>query len=261
MPCSKLVVLLDDHHQPQLHTLAQQLQLPLLNADDLACSQAEYGLGFFQQALGVKELASKAGPVCVDFVTGTAAHRRNMGGGELIVKAMGGSKQQRPSVLDVTAGLGRDSFVLASWGFSVQMLERSPVVASLLADGLLRASQCEDREVQEIASRMRLWQGEAQEYLAQIGDSIAPDIIYLDPMFPPSKKSALVKKDMRAFHAIVGKEQDASELLAAARAKARHRVVVKRPKKSAFLAEQKPSFSLAGKAVRFDVYSLRAFAK
>ncbi|WP_339670849.1 class I SAM-dependent methyltransferase [Dasania marina] len=261
MSRSELVVLLDESYPQQLQSLAQQLQLPLVNPDQLADSHAEYGLGFFQQALGVKELASKAGPVSVDFTSGTAAHRRNMGGGELIVKAMGGSKQNRPSVLDITAGLGRDSFVLASWGFTVQMLERSPIVASLLADGLRRAQHCEDFDVQDIAGRMQLWQGEAQDYLVALSDEQLPDIIYMDPMFPPSKKSALVKKDMRVFHAIVGKEQDGSELLATARAKARHRVVVKRPKKSTYLADQQPSFSLAGKAVRFDIYSLRAFVK
>ena len=76
-----------------------------------------------------------------------------------------------------------------------------------------------------------------------------------------SKKSALVKKDMRAFHQVGGQDADSDELLAQALQCARYRVVVKRPRKAEFLAAKKPSFQLAGKAVRFDIYTLKAFPK
>jgi 16S rRNA (guanine1516-N2)-methyltransferase len=86
-----------------------------------------------------------------------------------------------------------------------------------------------------------------------------PDVVYIDPMFPPSKKSALVKKEMRAFHQLVGADQDSGELLEAALEVAIHRVVVKRPLKSEYVTGKKPSYSLSGKAIRFDIYALKAF--
>ena len=258
---TSLVVMMPEQHQPQLAALAQLLQLPLLACDD-RFDKGQYALTMEQGVLGVKALGSKAGMVAVDFESGTAAHRRKQGGGELIVKAMGGSKQNRPKVLDATAGLGRDSFVLASWGFPVSMIERSNVVASLLEDGLKRAQHSDSDEVRSIASRMSLYSGQAVEYLDSLLADDCPDVIYLDPMFPDSKKSALVKKDMQAFHALVGKEaDDGTELLAAALTKAVYRVVVKRPKKAPFLGDQKPNHSLEGKAVRFDIYTLKSFAK
>ena len=263
MKQTNLVVLIVREHQQRLQQLADYLQVPAVNDLDNLSAMCEvlYVLTIEDQCLGIKELGSKMGLVSVDFEAGGAAHRRKHGGGELIVKAMGGGKQLRPSVLDVTAGLGRDSFVLASWGFPVNMIERSKVVASLLADGLSRAQMSEDAELADISSQMSLINDDSSTYLAALSEADRPDIIYLDPMFPPSKKSALVKKEMQVFHAIVGKQSDDSEqLLDLALLRARHRVVVKRPKKSECLAGKKPSYSLSGKAVRFDIYAIKAFS-
>ncbi len=79
-------------------------------------------------------------------------------------------------------------------------------------------------------------------------------MIYLDPMFPERKKSALSKLDMRIFHDIVGDDQDADTLLKTALSCATKRVVVKRPRLGAVLAGIKPHHSLVGKSSRFDVY-------
>ena len=42
-------------------------------------------------------------------------------------------------MLDATAGLGRDAFVLASLGCQVTLIERVPAVAALLENGIERA--------------------------------------------------------------------------------------------------------------------------
>ena len=201
----ELVIRLDDNHREQLTKLSASLQLPLVESSDDE-NLPPYFLAMHDGALCLQEQGEKTGPVMVDFLGGASTYRRTKGGGELIVKAMGGSKQHRPTVLDVTAGLGRDSFVLASWGFPVHMLERSPVVAALLRDGLHRALVSGHFDISDIVARMQLWQGESLTYLQSIDitQEQSPDIIYMDPMFPPSKKSALVKKEMRAFHYIVG---------------------------------------------------------
>jgi 16S rRNA (guanine1516-N2)-methyltransferase len=201
------------------------------------------------------------GPVRVDFSSGASSYRRNKGGGELIVKAVSGKKQQLPTVLDATAGLGGDAFVLASRGYPVTLLERSPLIALLLADGLRRAANSDDMALREIVGRLHLQQQDSLEYLRELPEARLPDVIYIDPMFPASKKSAQVKKEMQAFQRLLGKDQDSAALLELALAKARHRVVVKRPLKSGCLAAIEPTFCLQGKAVRFDIYALRSFDK
>jgi 16S rRNA (guanine1516-N2)-methyltransferase len=201
------------------------------------------------------------GPVTVDFASAAASYRRNKGGGELIVKAVAGNKKQLPGVLDTTAGLGGDSFVLASRGYPVMLMERSPIVALLLSDGLSRGMESEDEALREIIGRMCFMHGDSLDYLRQLNDLDCPDVIYIDPMFPASKKSALVKKEMQAFQQLVGADQDSQALLTLALEKAVHRVVVKRPLKAECLGGVEPAFSVKGKAVRFDIYSLKSFSK
>ncbi|MGJ8687280.1 MAG: class I SAM-dependent methyltransferase, partial [Spongiibacteraceae bacterium] len=100
-----------------------------------------------------------------------------------------------------------------------------------------------------------------QEYLQALAVDDFPDVVYLDPMFPMSKKTALVKKEMRLFHSLVGEDDGGEALLAVALQRATHRVVVKRPPKADYLAGRKPQLSVSGKAVRFDIYTLKAFGK
>lgn len=194
-------------------------------------------------------------PVCVDFAE---QHRRRHRGKELLLKAVGG-RRTGLRIVDTTAGLGRDSLLLASYGAEVTLCEREPVVAEMLADGLRRGLQ--QAEVAEFVARMRLVPGPASAYLRAIPEADRPDVIYLDPMFPDSGKSAQVKKEMRLFHSLVGRDEDDGVLLQEALDCAKHRVVVKRAPRSAALSGPRPQFAVQGKAVRFDVYPLKAFPK
>lgn len=197
---------------------------------------------------------SQSGPICVDFCAGASAHRLQ-GGAELVVQALRGRSRQPLSVLDATAGLGRDSFVLAGRGLRVHMLEREPVIAALLADGLERARSAADPRIADTVALLSLENSDAVAYCAALAPEQRPDAIYLDPMFPATEKSALVKKEMRLFQQVLhGAVDDGAALLPAARAVARRRVVVKRPRKAEPLAGAKPDYSLEGRAVRFDVY-------
>lgn len=197
----------------------------------------------------------KQGLVFVDFVSGAAAHRRKFGGGkgQAIAKAIGLKAGVKIDVIDATAGLGRDAFVLASLGCHVTMVERSPVAAALLDDGLQRA--CLNLEIgQWVQERMQLHFASGYEYLK----AHQTDVVYLDPMFPHKKKSALVKKEMRVFQSVVGADLDADDLLDVALNAARYRVVVKRPDYAPFLNDKKPSMSITTKKNRFDVYVKKA---
>jgi 16S rRNA (guanine1516-N2)-methyltransferase len=194
----------------------------------------------------------KQGDILVDFASGAATHRRKFGGGkaEGIAKAVGLNKKPGLSVIDATAGLGRDAFVLASLGAQMTLVERNPAVAALLADGLRRAA-LDAQTADWLPAQMQLVHLSAAEALQSLPPA---DVVFLDPMFPPREKSALVKKEMRAFHDVVGADEDADALLAPALALAKHRVVVKRPGYAEFLAGKKPTMSIEGKNNRFDVY-------
>ncbi|MGE8295576.1 MAG: class I SAM-dependent methyltransferase [Pseudomonas sp.] len=216
--------------------------------------ETDFALQLGDDGLQLVELGDKApGPVRVDFVEGAAAHRRQFGGGsgQMIAKAVGVQAGIRPRILDATAGLGRDAFVLASLGCDMTLIERQPLVAALLEDGLQRALR--DLEVAPIVARMRLLNGNAIE-LMRAWQGEAPQVIYLDPMFPHRDKSALVKKEMRLFRPFVGDDLDAPALLEAALALATHRVVVKRPRKAPSIGGSKPGYVLEGKSSRYDIY-------
>lgn len=233
--------------------LAQRLGLPLATAED----GADYQLTFVGKTLQLFKIDSRIGGVYVDFVSGKVGHRFRFGGGkgQLIAKAVGLNKGEPPSVLDLTAGLGRDGFVLASLGCQITMVERSPIVAALLRDGLERAT--EEPEVAAVIARMQLVESDALKALHNVEQSPIknpPEVCYLDPMYPHSKKSALPGKEMLLFRDVVGEDQDADQLLDAARSVATKRVVVKRPRKATLLDGQKPDFQMTGKSTRYDVY-------
>lgn len=199
----------------------------------------------------------KQGAVFVDFVAGAMAHRRKFGGGrgEAIAKAVGIKGAELPSVIDATAGLGRDAFVLASLGCQVKMVERHPVVRLLLQDGLRRAYA--DAEIGAMLQQnLQLLPISHIEQLDPQRDFA--DVVYLDPMFPHKQKSALVKKEMRLFQQLVGADLDADSLLEPALKLARKRVVVKRPDYAPFLAQKTPHFERTTKNHRFDIYSVLA---
>ena len=195
----------------------------------------------------------KLGGIYVDFVEGAMAHRRRFGGGrgEAVAKAVGIKGSYLPDVIDATAGLGRDAFVLASLGCRVRMLERHPVVAALLDDGLQRGYQ--SAEIGGwLRERLTLLHASSLEALAEISEK--PDVVYLDPMYPHKQKSALVKKEMRVFQTLVGADNDADGLLTPARRLAKKRIVVKRPDYAPPLAGVATQSAVVTKSHRFDIY-------
>ncbi|WP_100657864.1 class I SAM-dependent methyltransferase [Alteromonas flava] len=197
----------------------------------------------------------KQSDVSVDFLSPALAYRQAKGGGksELLVKAIGIKGAADYHVIDATAGLGTDAFVLASAGCQVTMLERSPVVAALLFDALTRLEQAPANS--DWQQRLKLQRGDSVALLSQWpSENTVPDAIYLDPMFPHRKKSALVKKEMQALQKLLGVDPDADALLAPAIALAKKRVVVKRPASAPYLAERKPNLSMSSKKHRFDIY-------
>ncbi|GJM25117.1 MAG: ribosomal RNA small subunit methyltransferase J [Phycisphaerae bacterium] len=195
------------------------------------------------------------GPVFVDFVGGSLGFSRTVNRFGQMFKAVGFKFQlDRPTILDVTAGLCHDAFLLAYQGCKVTAVERSPVLFALIEDGLQRA-RVEDPALESmLRERLNVIHAEAIEVLSSISAADQPDVVYLDPMFPHRTKSALVKKEMRVLRSIVGDDDDAADLLSLARMVAKKRVVVKRMKHAPELAPD-PMICFPGKTTRFDVYA------
>ncbi|MCI5160788.1 MAG: hypothetical protein D3917_01935 [Candidatus Electrothrix sp. AX5] len=258
--------------------LAAQLNLPVESSKD-TCSLRTDSLEPNRLLLRVSsqglELVKPddpklSGAVRVDFTAGHAAYRRKQQKKELLVRAVGGKGGKGGAllnVIDATGGLGRDSFLLAAAGYRVSIFERQSIIAALLADGLARAAA--HPETAEISQRIRLTVGDAvpaleamQEIRTAEGYEEAEDceegegvdVVYLDPMFPERRKSALVKKELQLLQLLASPDSVPEKLLAAALEVARQRVVVKRPLKAPYLTALSPSHSLTGKTVRFDVY-------
>ena len=181
-------------------------------------------------------------------------HRVRFGGGrgQALPKAAGFTSGNTPSVVDATAGLGRDAFLLASLGAHVTLLERSPEVHALLKNGLAR-SRAAGPEVAAVVARMTLLYGDAKDLLY----GLQADVVIVDPMHPLRKKTALVRKEMRLLRQLVGSDPDALELMQAALASARKRVVLKWPLHAGDLEGlSKPSHQIIGKTIRYDVFML-----
>ncbi|MFV8820039.1 class I SAM-dependent methyltransferase [Haliea sp. E17] len=249
--------------EAQAAHLAAQLGLPQLPTATHAknCKAARALLLLGPSSLSLQLTGSPApGPVTVDFGAAGMRHRRSGGHNELLGRAIGVHKKPALRVLDATAGLGRDAFVLADLGARVELCERNPVIAALLRSGLQAAGEQGDPWLGAVTARMQLREVDARSLPVEALEGI--DVIYLDPMFPQRDKHAAVKKEMTLFQLLLGSGDDSGDsLLAWALQQAVARVVVKRPRKAPPLGGRKPSHLLSGKSVRFDVYTLGSFAE
>jgi 16S rRNA (guanine1516-N2)-methyltransferase len=215
-----------------------------------------YYLCLDEQGLQLRHSGPQApGPIRIDFAGGALAHRRRFGGGrgQPLARAVGLKAGFNPTVWDATAGLGRDGFILASLGCRVTLCERSPILAALLQDALQRAAL--DAEIGGwIGERLQLIQGDSCALLQTLAEPQRPEVIYLDPMYPPGKPQVLAKKDIRALQALLGPDRDSGALLDVALQCARRRVVIKRPGRAGWLNDRKPDTCIESKKTRYDIY-------
>ncbi len=184
-------------------------------------------------------------PVYADWLSAQVRRRLAAGRKQPFARAFGLHRSAAPTVMDATAGLGRDSAVLTGLGCRVSALERQVVVHALLQDAQWRADGLCRIELLPCQSALDFWSRKLLE---------RPDIVYLDPMYPERGKLALAKKELQVLRALAGSDEDADQLLAPALAHARRRVVVKRHPQAPWLANRKPAHSLTGERARYDVY-------
>ncbi len=237
-------------HEPATR-LAAELELPLVTKE---CSGLDLLLVVGKAGLELCVPGSGGpGPLRIGFIgAGGVRHRLATATRRQPLALAVGLKRRKPTVVDATAGLGRDAMLLASLGCVVTAVERSPVLGVLLRDALEQATAEPELKL-IIRDRVKLVIADAREVLEQMADSSPPDVVYLDPMFEPRKKTALPKKEMRILRRLVGDDRDADKLFEVARRVARERVVVKRTPHAPPPAPT-PDLSYAGKIARYDVY-------
>jgi 16S rRNA (guanine1516-N2)-methyltransferase len=161
---------------------------------------------------------------------------------ELIIKAVLGKKKKAATIMDCTAGFGKDSYLLSLTGSEVFAYESNPLMNALLKDGLNRAD----------ISNITLYKKDAMQHLKNTGCQV----IYIDPMYPANKKSAKNNKQMAFLQSIVGHQaQMASDLFAQAKLSKAKKIVIKRPVKASFVDNIRPTSQIIGKAARFDIYA------
>lgn len=234
--------------------LANNLQIPLIIQEKQPDIKTNFYLTFNNNYLILHPQDKNLGKgLCVDFVEGKMAFRRKYGGGKQqpLARAFGLHKGETPDIVDATAGLGKDAFVLANLGCQIQLVEYSKIIAALLENGLQRAQQ--DQEIGNwITTRLSLICADSKFFLRNLEKK--PTTIYLDPMYPARQKSALVKKEMRIFRQFLAENDTGEELLEVSLNVAQKRVVVKRPMDAPFLANKKPNAQIMSENTRFDLY-------
>lgn len=226
--------------------LAQDLSLPLARS-----SAGQLTLAVTSERIELRDVTGhRSRPVYVDLARLDIASPAGRSRRQPIAKAIaarGVSHRSSLHVVDATAGFGEDAWLLASLGYRVSAIERCPIIATLLQDGLSRAKAANPT----VEARITLITGDARDVIARIKPH--PDVVYLDPMFPPKHKSALGRKPIRLLRQLVGNDLDASQLFDVAQQSARRRVVVKRPAYAQPLGGV-PTVSHKGKSMRYDVY-------
>ncbi len=220
--------------------LAQSLDFPIARSVD---DRYDFLLIATGERLELRDQRNaKLKPLSIDFTTLNAA---GLSRRQPLARAIGKAE----SIVDATAGLAQDTLRLALMGYRVTAIERHAAVAALVQDGLRRFLSDHD-----LADRVRLLRGDARLLLPTLPP---PEVVYLDPMFPPKRRaSAAVRKELQWLRDLVGEDHDADALLDAALSVATYRVVVKRPDHAPPLRSN-PAVSIAGKLVRYDVYSTR----
>lgn len=232
----------------------------------------------------------------IDFIHGKGIRRAREPdfNSQPLARALGLQKHRKrtgrtPTIIDATAGLGTDGWMMASLGCQVRLLEASPVLATMLMHALYSArndahndarndahnfandsardnkhavdSNCSDSKSvnTSAAHNLTVINTDSVQYLNN-DDNAGADIIYLDPMYPQTRKKALVKKGMQLLHDLIGPDNNGEELLGSALKRAKYRVVVKRPRGAprldATLKFAGQTSDVQSTNTRYDVYHI-----
>ena len=231
------VVRRSEEFEEETMRVVQKYGIPVVS--DYGETDARFGLEFHRDGLNLLELNNRRlRPISVRIGESGRISRKT-----LLGRAVGKTTK---TVIDSTAGLGGDAFLMARMGFEVLAVERSPVIAALLEDGISRARKSTRLAITHVY-------GDSSILLSELDEP--PDVVFMDPMYPQGRKrSVKVSRRLEVTREMAGEDSDAEELLKIALQISRKRVVVKRPNYASPLRPGQVSFNLKGKLVRYDIY-------
>ncbi len=230
-------------HYHKKHALELVLQLKQLHLDeDLTLRIEDKNITLCRQVLNQQSCFTHS-------FTEQKLIKRAAQKNQLLLKACNNKKREIHSIVDLTAGWGRDSFILATHGQQIIMSEQNPLIYSCL-NFLIKIARHD--EIDEVYQRLSVVNDNSVNYLSSKDAGFA-DCLYIDPMFPAHKSSALPAKDLQILQ-ILTNNLDIEELFELSLQKAKYRVVVKRPIHAKTLSDKKPDITYKEKTIRFDVY-------
>jgi len=170
---------------------------------------------------------------------------------QALLKSCNNKQRNIKTILDLTAGWGMDSFILACHGQSVTAIEQNQLL-HMISLYSLKCARAEKRSM-AAANRISMIHSDSLDFLQNRENSAQFDCIYLDPMFPEHKSSAKSTKGLQILQ-ILTQNQDIKTCFEMALQKAKKRVVVKRPAKASPLSDLLPDLVFREKTIRFDIY-------
>ena len=235
----KEIICNDPSMLEEAQVCSQFLSIPIHNMP----SKDQY-LNFEDGQISIISLAKKQSLSYRHSFKTHAIQRRIQTQDQHLLKAFNDKHKAINSILDITAGWCRDSFILAQNNYQVTAIEQSDLIYYLSNHSLIGY-------LAHNYLTLELHHANALHYLQKL--SSLPDAIYLDPMFPSHKHQAKNKKEIQLLQSIT-QNVEMESLFALSLKKAKQRIVVKRPLHSEFLNNLKPDFQFKGKTIRFDIY-------
>lgn len=238
--------------------VAYQEHLPLQAASEVPRNTTQPCLWFDGEQL---QLVAAGGDMQACVATQEVTKRA--AGVSLLARACNLAPRQSISLLDAMAGWGVDGLALQLRGAQVVQVERNPGAWALLHDLRRRFGFSTEPADLRCADA---WQ------VLKDSPAAAVEVVYLDPMFAPRKKTALPNKRLQLLAQVTHVssatanpsappqgadeatvEPTLDEWIAAAQRVASTRVVVKRRLKDPPM-QPSPAWQLKGKTVRYDCY-------
>ena len=201
------------------------------------------GLSFIKDSNYPKEVLH------VDFLTGTLGWRMKRANHERNIKKALGKGDKQLLIFDSTAGLLTDSLIFLSLGHKVIAVEQSKILYSLLRDAISRA----EKKIPVLKNLMLINDNSVDAYKSISEDF---DAIYIDPMFPKSKKYTKKPGKIESIKKILELENlkdDTESLIEIFLNSNYKKIILKSPLKHRNIYSN-INYQVFGKTTRFDIF-------
>ena len=201
------------------------------------------GLSFVKDSTYPKEALN------LDFLTGAVDWRMKRASHEGNIKKALGKSDKQLLIFDSTAGLLTDTLIFLSLGHKVVAVEQSKILYSLVKDAVSRA----EKKIPELKNLILINDNSINAYKSISKDF---DAIYIDPMFPISKKYIKKSGKIESIKKILELEnlkEDSQPLIEIFLDTNYKKIIFKRPLKQRNIYSN-INYQVFGKTTRFDIF-------